>query len=397
MPTRIADASARPLRVLMTYRALIPSVRWFGLEQLRWLEEQGLLELRAVPERRLSARDCRWADCAVLTRADTPFERWLARQLKRMGRILLYVLDDDLEHVSEGLGCSAYYRDPTVLRLGREVRGCCDVLVTHSPLLEQAYGAGFQRVIRIEQPAMLERAQSAPRPRTDVVRVGFSGSADRAADVQKVLAAPLRALKQRYGARVELVFFGARPPLVEDLHCTYLPYTASAEKYYRTMAEQRWDIGLAPLEDDRFYRSKYYNKFVEYCTYGVAGVYSDLPPYRGAVRDGTDGVLCGADGWLPALCSLVEEPERREGIARAARLRAEDFALDKVSARFWQALGSEITDRRAPEVRLSSLVLRMAQAVYGTLFVGQTLKRRGWSAFAIVAKRLRERRRERRA
>ena len=399
MPTRTADAPTRPLRVLMTYRALIPSVRWFGLEQFRQLEAQGKLELRAMPENKLKAADCNWADCVVLTRADTPFEGWLARQLKRMKRKLLYVLDDDLEHVPQGLGCSPYYRDPAVLWQAREIRGCCDVLVTHSPLLEEAYGADFAQVTRISQPAMLTQAQAARnasenrrKERTDAVRIGFSGSEDRAADVQQVLAAPLRALKARYGDQVELVFFGAHPPLIDELKGRFVPYTASAEDYYRTMAEQQLDIGLAPLEDNRFYRSKYYNQFVEYCTYGVPAVYSDLPPYRGVVRNGVDGMLCGTDEWFNALCALIEQPERRAEMARAALKRAEDFAPDKVSEYFWESLGAVVTAYRAPRARLSALALFAARIGCGVLFAIQTLKRRGWSALSIAYKRMKKRR-----
>lgn len=399
MLTRSADSALRPLRVLTTYRAMIPSVRWFGTEQLRWLANEGMLELRAVPERKLSARDCRWADCVVLTRADTPFELWLARTLRRMGRKLAYVLDDDLEHVPEGLGSSAYYRDPAVVRLGKAVRACCDVLVTHSPLIEQDYGAGFARTARIEQPAM--SAQSTPpscvQDARSTVRIGFSGSEDRAADVQAVLAAPLRELKARYGNRVEIEFFGARPPLVDELGLSHIPYTPSAELYYQTMAGRQWDIGLAPLENTRFYQCKYYNKFVEYCTYGIAGLYADQQPYRGVVRDGVDGVLCAQGEWLPTLCRLVEDVPLRVRLAQNARQRARDFSLDKVSLRFWQALGSEFTDWRAQESKLSQALLVAQRAGCGLLFVSQTLKRHGLRVFTLAWERIRKSRRRGRA
>ena len=393
MRTKTADPVIRPLHVLTTYRAMTPSVRWFGTEQLRWLAKQKMIALRAIPEGRLRAADCRWADCVVLTRADTPFELWLAQKLKHMGRKLLYVLDDDLEQVPEGLGCSAYYRDPVVVRLGKAVRKSCDVLVTHSPLLEEYYGTGFEKVVRIEQPAMLaktnpEQKEQSRRKDEDVVRIGFSGSEDRAADVQKILAAPLCELKKRYGNRVEIEFFGARPPLVDELKLSHIPYTASAERYYQVMAQREWDIGLAPLENTRFYQCKFYNKFVEYCTYGIAGAYADMPPYRGTVHDGQDGILCGESEWLDQLAMLVESPALRREIAQAARHRAQDFELNKVSQRFWESLGEPWTTYRAPDASLSTVLFHAARVGYTAFFIYQTLRRHGVRVFSLAWHRI---------
>ncbi|MEG0513300.1 MAG: hypothetical protein RR653_11375 [Clostridia bacterium] len=407
MPIKTADGSKaaaqeaptapRSLHVLMTYRALIPSVRWFGMEQLRYLAREGMLELRTVPEKKLTADDCRWADWVVLTRADTPFELWLARKLREMGRKLFYVLDDDLAHVPTGLGCSVYYRDATVLALGKAVRDTCDVLVTHSPLLEGLYGASFEKVVRVEQPAMLEQASKAmaacqavpsgtldTAPHKEAVRIGFSGSPDRAADVQQVLADALGALKKRYGERVEIEFFGARPPLVDELHLPYIPYTSSAEQYYQTMAQRHWDIGLAPLEDTQFYRCKYYNKFVEYCTYGIVGVYSDLPPYQGVVRNGQDGILCAPSDWFQTLCALVENAQARAQMAQAAACRARSFSLSDVSLRFWQGMGTELTSFRATEAKLPAFPFAACKLAKASVLAGQTFRRHGLRLFSIA-------------
>src|SRR5262249_58233502 len=51
------------------------------------------------------------------------------------------------------------------------------------------------------------------------------------------------------------------------------------------------DVGLAPLLPSDFNRARSDLKYLEYAAHGVAGVYADLEPFRGSVRDGETGLL----------------------------------------------------------------------------------------------------------
>ena len=363
--------------VLLVYRAMIPSVRWFAYEQLHKLDEEGLLHLRARTECKLHAKDVTWADWVVFCRADTGFENWLSAKCAQLGRKLIYMLDDDLQAVPPGLDSATYYRDAFVRRTREKIMHRCDVLLTHSPLLATKYGMGFSHIVMIEQPSMTRPGY---RLRLEgPVRIGFSGSLDRAVDVQAVLGQVLPALVDKYGERISIEFFGAEPPVAKALSLRCYPYTSSAEAYYQQMAELGWEIGLAPLPESPFYQSKYYNKFVEYASYGMAGVYTALPPYAGVVQDGVDGFLCrnSSEAWFECLCRLIEDAALREHVGREAARRAEDFSLDRVAKRLWKQM-EPLYSFRAPPARLSQIGLSLARAVNGTLFLGQTLRRHGF-------------------
>ena len=87
-------------RVLLVYRELIPSIRLCGHCQLESLAKRGIIEYRAVQEMSLSVSDMNWAEIAVLGRLDSWYEMQIAKRLRRSGRYVIYILDDDLLNIA---------------------------------------------------------------------------------------------------------------------------------------------------------------------------------------------------------------------------------------------------------------------------------------------------------
>lgn len=82
----------------------------------------------------------------------------------------------------------------------------------------------------------------------------------------------------------------------------------------------RFDINLAPLEvGNAFCESKSELKFFEAALAGVPSICSPTTAYSAAVRDGETGILADTeDEWHDAIGSLLDDPGRRERMARAA-------------------------------------------------------------------------------
>lgn len=82
-----------------------------------------------------------------------------------------------------------------------------------------------------------------------------------------------------------------------------------------------WHAAVAPLRDTAFNRGKSDLKFLEYSALGLPGIFSDVVPYKGSVRDGETGLLVPNDeeAWYAAMLRLAEDGDLRARLVRAAR------------------------------------------------------------------------------
>ncbi len=107
------------------------------------------------------------------------------------------------------------------------------------------------------------------------------------------------------------------------------------ERFLREFYLQGFDIGLAPLPDTLFHRSKNNTKFRDYGACRVAGVYSDVDIYSCCVKDGQTGILVPntTDGWFRGISKLIDD--------QALTKRIQDEAYASVYAEYRQELVEE--------------------------------------------------------
>ena len=101
-------------RVLLLYRTtivnpvMIPSVRLCGHLQMQALADAGEIEYRESSIDKLVGMDISWPDIVLLGRLDTRAELRLARRLKRAGKYLIYIMDDDLLNVPQSMSSASH-------------------------------------------------------------------------------------------------------------------------------------------------------------------------------------------------------------------------------------------------------------------------------------------------
>ncbi len=107
------------------------------------------------------------------------------------------------------------------------------------------------------------------------------------------------------------------------------------DPFKQRIAEQPWvsmyqmptelakcDIGLTPLQDIQFNRSRSSIKFCECGAVGVPVVASPLPCYTDVIKHGENGFIAEGNAtaaWYEALTALVQDAELRKKIGLAAR------------------------------------------------------------------------------
>lgn len=163
------------------------------------------------------------------------------------------------------------------------------------------------------------------RPRPDG-RLGlFFGAFNRGEDWQPLLEPLNRILaanRGRVGVQVvhDRAFFNA----LETDTKAFMP-TCGYDGYIQAL--RRCDIGLLPLNDTLFNRSKSDLKFIECAAHGVAALASPVV-YEDTIRDGDTGVLFHSPGaFAERLTRLIEDTEWRTGIVGRAYAYVRDHRL----------------------------------------------------------------------
>ena len=83
--------------------------------------------------------------------------------------------------------------------------------------------------------------------------------------------------------------------------------------------ETKWDIGIAPLEDNNINKSKSNLKYLEYTALNIPGIYSDIGPYKEIKLKKTGLVVNNnVKEWADAFINLIENEELYETLVNNA-------------------------------------------------------------------------------
>ena len=329
------------MNVLVVSTTFIPSVLLCGHCQLEYLEKQGKLNYRFVISHFFNRKDVDWADTIIFLRSDSDIDAYVSKIAKKAGKKLVYVLDDDLLNVPDYLSSSPYYLLPSTNKNIRTIMSNCDTFLTPSPVLMEKYGGSFKNKYLIAEPS-LNRINK--KPKNNKVKIGFAGSIDRAQDINDILSNAIRQIVKKYEDTIEIEFMGAKPDIVDELHLTHLPYQDGYDAYTAYMAKCNWDIGLAPMPETEFHRCKYFNKYVEYASFGIAGIYTDCEPYVFGIRNKENGLLVKntTEDWVKAISELIEDNKLREKISKECLREANEiYALDILSQDYFNKITAD--------------------------------------------------------
>ena len=167
-----------------------------------------------------------------------------------------------------------------------------------------------------------------PSPGNGRKIIGYMGTLTHDADLMMILQA-LRDVLRRHRDVLGLEFVGgvADPAVIQAFHglpVRVLDVRNNIEypAFMRWMAENaRWDLGIAPLEDDPFTRCKSDIKFLDYSALGIAGIYSRVSAYENTVSHRQTGYLADnyTEDWVEAFQCMLSDDSLRQDIARQAQ------------------------------------------------------------------------------
>jgi glycosyltransferase involved in cell wall biosynthesis len=265
------------------------------------------------------------------------------RRLSARGVAVTFDNDDDYStaEVSDGgTGLKGKRFNQEIAKAMHKMALQCDLMTTPSPVLADVYRRrGVEKVEVIENH--LDRAMfgfGAPS-RHDGVVIGWIAGREHRVDAEQIpiVQALEQVLERHDDAR--LLTLGMRLPLRSDRyeHIESVPYPQLLK------VVKRIDIGIAPLADVPFNRSRSNVKLKEYASGGAPWVASGVGPYRGFGEE-EGGVLVSDGDWFAALDEIVGSARIRKRLSKRAQRWAKRQAIDSHAER-WEKVFQETVAR----------------------------------------------------
>jgi glycosyltransferase involved in cell wall biosynthesis len=169
----------------------------------------------------------------------------------------------------------------------------------------------------------MPRGASGHRP-----RIGWVGGASHGLDIHEAVPGVRKFLSKNPGWDLYLGGTDYRPSFNlrnwdQASHAEWRQINEDERGYYELVD---FEIGIAPLKNTVFARSKSAIKALEYNARGIPVIASDVQPYREYVVHGENGFLVKeTHEWMKYIRMLAENPDLRTEMGAKGKLRAAKF------------------------------------------------------------------------
>lgn len=293
---------------------------------------------------RLAIEDLKDHDVVVVQRQITPANHAAMKLLHAKGKKIVYDTDDNLwalpsynpakkafEAMQEGFDLCIKEADVVTV----STQGLATALKNRVPFLK-AQVLVTPNALDFDIYHPIEMNHNDGR-----IVVGWGGSNTHSGDLDeacKALATSLRKFPN-----MQLQFVGMIPEVMQHLErVTYKPWIPVGE-WANRFASFGWDIALAPLQDNRFNRSKSNLKMLEAAAVKIPCLASDVQPYREFCSLGgpeLEWLLCRFDqDWEKKLDRLIRDPLYRNYLGDLMYKTAKQYYdIEKVKHNWFYAL-----------------------------------------------------------
>jgi hypothetical protein len=345
----------RAPNVVAVIPSYIASCQINVIKPLQQLARRREINFKHSLEHRASHSLIDWADLIVFCRNTEPAFNYLLAEALMRRKPVIYDLDDSFWDIpaTGDTALARYHKQPLRLRQLEHYLSSATIVRVYSPLLQKKvepfnlrariYRSAFdfslvpqQKLIRTDSSFTEKNADdslvtgngatsSATLNRGDNEPITGSGAyankikivyaTSRTIDDQYRLFLPgIEKFLSKYSDRVEMTIWGCAPSeLLKLQSVVHRKLVSEYEQFLKEFSRTGFDIGLAPLDDSEFSRSKNNTKFRDYGACQIAGIYSNVDVYSASVVNGETGLLVNneSDSWFHALERLTLDEQLR--------------------------------------------------------------------------------------
>jgi len=248
-------------------------------------------------------------------------------------------LDDNVGNVpAYNIGGGAYKLNSRIREITLETLSFVDAVTVTTKYLAgelRKYNSNIHVLPNSIDFDLWEKPVELPHKKT--VRIGWAAAQTHEDDIKMILPAIEEVL--RLHKNVRFYFIGGVPTCVMNMKhkritnqfCWY-----DILNYPKRMKQWNLDIGIAPLRDNAFNRSKSNLRWLEYSAMGIPTVASRVEPFSKSIADGKTGMLAyEPNEWVAALTGLIEDEKLRKRIGKNAHRKVKlDYNM-KTNAKLW--------------------------------------------------------------
>jgi glycosyltransferase involved in cell wall biosynthesis len=309
-------------KILAIVPSLIASCQINVLKPLNKLAERGKIDFRWMLESKADVSDLAWCDVVIFCRNTEPAYGHLLNAAVCAGKPIIFDLDDNFWDIPYDTDpeLARYHRLPPRLAQLEKYLSFSSLVRVYSPVLAERVRAFSQKIKMLKSGFDFSLVSGKRHKQNGSTRIVYATSRIVDDQYHEFLDGIIRILDV-YQDRVSLTICGCKPrELAARRGVELIPLYPDYDRFLMDFHARGFDIGLAPLPDTIFHRSKNNTKFRDYGACRVAGVYSDVDVYSSCIEDGSTGILVSntAQGWFEGVSKLIENPALTEKIKDTA-------------------------------------------------------------------------------
>jgi len=114
--------------------------------------------------------------------------------------------------------------------------------------------------------------------------------------------------------------------------------------YPQVLSSMEWDIGICPIEDNLFNRSKSNLKYLEFAINNIACVCSEVENYAKTITHGVDGLLSKntTSSWYENLKKLIDDKSLRDALSKNGYDSVREKFSMSTNYRMWEKVYKEL-------------------------------------------------------
>lgn len=284
---------------------------------------------------------CDTADVVVWQTLDFPhsFDLWQSMKLRHQKPFLLEI-DDYISDIPPDHEAYEHYKG-TRHKIIMAQMAHSDGLIVSTPYLAQQYKGKNEKIFVVPNSIDFKEWKELENSRHDRIRIGWIGGGTHGKDLEMVAPALEEVISKYDDKDVWFYCIHGCPEIYKKWPRVYHTLKwANINLYPKFMNSFKFDIGIAPLEDNNFNRAKSNLRWLEYSALKIPAIVSPLPDFTRIIDAGETGFIAhSTKDWVDYLSLLIEAEGLRRDIGKKAHHKVRtDFNAAKSSKVYLQIL-----------------------------------------------------------